>query len=297
MGCYSALKRNKILIHATTWWTLDFMINEIKWVTQLCLILCNPMDYSPWNSPGQRIQLATGVGSCSLLQGIFPTQVSHIAGRFFTSWTAAAKSLQLCPTLWDPIDGSPPGSAILGILQARTLEWVAISFSNAWKWKVKVKSLSRVWLLATPWTAVYQAPPPMGFSRQEYWSGVPLPSPTSWATRHKKINIVWFHLYEEPQIVKFMESESRTVVVRANRGSVGSYYFMSAVSVWDDKKLLEIKSDDGCMVKWIYWMPGKVYFKIIKMVNFKLPIFYQNTKEEEFCPLLPSLPYLISWLP
>ena len=91
--------------------------------------------------------------------------------------TATAKSLQSCPTLCNPIDGSPPGSPIPGILQARTLEWVAISFSNAGKWKVKVKSLSRVWLLATPWTADYQAPPPMGFSRQEYWSGVPLPSP------------------------------------------------------------------------------------------------------------------------
>ena len=67
--------------------------------------------------------------------------------------------------------------AVPGILQARTPEWVAISFSNAWKWKVKVKSLSRVWLLATPWTAAYQAPLPMGFSRQEYWSGLPLPSP------------------------------------------------------------------------------------------------------------------------
>ena len=89
---------------------------------------------------------------------------------------AAAKSLQSCPTLCDPIDGSPPGSAVPGILQAGTLEWVAISFSNAWKWKVKVKSLSRVRLLATPWTAAYQAPPSMGFSRQEYWSGVPLPS-------------------------------------------------------------------------------------------------------------------------
>ena len=88
---------------------------------------------------------------------------------------AAAKSLQACPTLCDPIDGNSPGSAVPGILQARTLEWVAISFSNAWKWKVKVKSLSRVWLLATPWTAAHQAPPPMGFSRQEYWSGVPLP--------------------------------------------------------------------------------------------------------------------------
>ena len=90
---------------------------------------------------------------------------------------AAAKSLQSCPTLCDPIDGSSPGSPDHGILQARTLEWVAISFSNAWKWKVKVKSLSRVRLLATPFTAAYQAPLSMGFSRQESWSGVPLPSP------------------------------------------------------------------------------------------------------------------------
>ena len=90
---------------------------------------------------------------------------------------AAAKSLQSYPTLCDPIDGSPPGSPIPGILQARTLEWIAISFSNAWKWNVKVKLLSGASLLATPWTAAYQAPPPMGFSRQEYWSGLPLPSP------------------------------------------------------------------------------------------------------------------------
>ena len=81
--------------------------------------------------------------------------------------------VQLC----DPTDGSPPGFPIPGILQVTTLEWVAISFSNAWKWKVKVKSLSRVWPSATPWTAAFQAPPSMGFSRQEYWSGVPLPSP------------------------------------------------------------------------------------------------------------------------
>ena len=90
---------------------------------------------------------------------------------------AAAKSFQLCPTLCNPIDGSPPGSLVPGILQARTLEWVAISFSNAWKWKVKGKSLSHVWLLATPWTAAHQAPPSTGFSRQEYWSGVPSLSP------------------------------------------------------------------------------------------------------------------------
>ena len=90
---------------------------------------------------------------------------------------AAAKSLQSCSTLCDPRDSSPPGSPVPGTLLARTLEWVAISFSNAEKWKVKVKSLSCVRLLATPWTAAYQAPPSMGFSRQEYWSGVPLPSP------------------------------------------------------------------------------------------------------------------------
>ena len=80
---------------------------------------------------------------------------------------AAAKSLQLCSTLCNPIDSSPPGSPVPGILQARTLEWVAISLSNAWKWKVKVKLLSHVWLFATPWTSAYQAPPHMGFSRQE----------------------------------------------------------------------------------------------------------------------------------
>ena len=91
---------------------------------------------------------------------------------------AAAKSLQSCPTLCDPIDSSPPGSAVPGILQARTLEWVAISFFNAWKWKVKMNSLSRVRLFETPWTAAFQDPPSMGFSTQEFWSGVPLSSPT-----------------------------------------------------------------------------------------------------------------------
>ena len=106
----------------------------------------------------------------------------------FVNWgsqsaaAAAAKSLQLCPTLYDPIDSSPPGSPVPGILQARTLEWVAISFSNAWEWKVKVNSLSCVWLscvwlCATPWTTAHQTPPSMVFSRQEYCSGVPSPSP------------------------------------------------------------------------------------------------------------------------
>ena len=105
---------------------------------------------------------------------------TFLLGKGRTSYhiaaAAAAKSLQSCPTLCDPRDGSPPGSPVPGILQARILEWVAISFSNAWKWQVKV---NRVWLLVTPWTAAYQAPPTMGFSRQECWSWVPLPSPVS----------------------------------------------------------------------------------------------------------------------
>ena len=98
-------------------------------------------------------------------------------GRKGLEGKPAAKSLQSCLTLCDPIDGSPPGSTAPGILQARTLEWVAISLSNEWTWKVKVKSLSCIRLLATPWTAAHQAPPSMGVSRQEYWSGVPGPSP------------------------------------------------------------------------------------------------------------------------
>ena len=102
--------------------------------------------------------------------------------------TAAAKSLQSCLTLCDPIDGSPPGTPVPGILQSRTLEWVAISFSKAWKWKVKVKSPSRVRLLLTPWTAAYQAPPSMGFSRQEYWSGVPLHSPSNKTEEGKSLS-------------------------------------------------------------------------------------------------------------
>ena len=122
--------------------------------TQSCPTLCDPMDCS---LPGSTVQ--------DILQ----------AGILAAA--AAAKLLQSCLTLCDPRDGSPSGSPVLGILQARTLEWVDISFFNAWKWKVKMKSLSHVQLLATPWTAAYQGPSSMGFSRQEYWSGLPFLSP------------------------------------------------------------------------------------------------------------------------
>ena len=103
----------------------------------------------------------------------------EIPGASCAHWSVAAataKSLQSCPILCHPIDSSPLSSFVPGILQARILDWVAISFSNTWKWKVKVKSFSRVRLLATPWTGAYEAPLSMGFSRQEYWSGVPLVS-------------------------------------------------------------------------------------------------------------------------
>ena len=112
-----------------------------------------------------------------------PSPLSQLAAA------AAAKSLQSCPTLYDPIDSSPPGSPVPGILQARTLEWVAISFSNEWKWKGKVAQY--VWLLATPWTAAHQAPPPTGFSKQEYWSGVPLPSLKPTCVFGKLTEVLW----------------------------------------------------------------------------------------------------------
>ena len=115
-------------------------------------------------------------------------QYAHLIKFFLSSChylLLLLRSLQSCPTLCDSIYGSPPGSPVPGILQARTLEWVAISLSNAWKWKVKVKSLSRVQLFETPWTAAYQALLSMGFSRREYWSRVPLPSPCHYLTHYK----------------------------------------------------------------------------------------------------------------
>ena len=152
----------------------------------------------PWDSPGKN----TGVGCHFLLQCMKVKSESEVAQSCWTlrnpmdcslpgssvhgifqaivlAAATVAKLLQSCPTLCDPIDSSPPGSPVPGILQARILEWVAISFSNAWRWKMKVKSLSRVRLWVTPRTAAYPAPPSMEFSRQEYWSGVPSPSPNS----------------------------------------------------------------------------------------------------------------------
>ena len=146
-----------------------------------------------WTDPGCIIQ----VTDWACIQVIIRYGLKDIWGKDGKDLYVdiAAKSLQSCPTLCNPIDSSPPGSPVPGILQARTLEWVVISFSNAWKWKMKVKSLSCVWLFATQWIAALQAPPPMGFSRQEYWSGVPLPSPMWTLNAIKRKELYWLFLF------------------------------------------------------------------------------------------------------
>ena len=164
----------------------------MQYVTYVCVCsvthswptLCDSMD--PWTVA---------------LQNLLSMEFSRQEYRSDLPFPAAAKSLQSCPTLCDPLDGSPPGSPVAGSLQARTLQWVAISFSNAWKWQVKVKWLSRIRLLATPWTAAHQAPPSMGFSRQEYWSGMPLPSP---AISYSNIIYVFSSKYNFSCIPQFM---------------------------------------------------------------------------------------------
>ena len=121
--------------------------------------------------------------------------------------TTAAKSLQSCPNLCYSIDGSPAGSRVPGILQARTLEWVTVSFSNAWKWKVKGKPLSHVRFLVTPWTAAYQAPPSMRFS--DYclalllWNNAicsNMVRPRDCQVIKRKTNIIWYHLDGESKM-------------------------------------------------------------------------------------------------
>ena len=142
---------------------------QLWWYRMLAEGMVSPRAEQPtWPPARPRVSGSLALSSWLWL---FPDPALGTKWPKASSAAAAAKSLQC-----DPIDVSPPGSPVPGILQARTLQWVAISFSNAWKWKVKVKSLSRVWLLATPWTTAYQDPPSVGFSRQEYWSGVPLPS-------------------------------------------------------------------------------------------------------------------------
>ena len=153
----TAIKKNKAMPFTATWIDLE-------------IIILSEVRQTKTNIISYHLHAETKKRTWTYLQN--RNRITDVENKFTitkgdAAAAAAVKSLQSCPTLWDPIDGSPPGSPVPGILQARTLEWFAISFSNAWKWKVKVKLLSRVRLLATPWTAAYQAPPSMGFSRQE----------------------------------------------------------------------------------------------------------------------------------
>ena len=203
-----------------------------------------------------------------------------------TLLAAAAKSLQSCPTLCNPTDGSPPGSLVPGILQARTLEWVAISFSNAWTWKVKVKSLSRVRLFVTPWTAAHQAPPSMGFSRQEHWSGVPLPSPwlslgliicIKWLTKLKKTIYYYYFIIKDTTLYhatfaqaapKYGErgtellpsgkaTLSAPVFIRwdALRIALFKSFYRSPVSLPSSQKLMGKAENFNGLITWSFWWP------------------------------------------
>ena len=135
--------------------------------------------FPPWqNQLSKESQVCSGCVALQVIRALEENGIRNVLLTLVYPAAAAAESIQSCPTLCYPTDSSPLGSPIPGILQARIPEWVAISFSNAWKWKGKVKSLSCARLLETPWTAAYQAPPSMGFSRQENWSGEPLPSPS-----------------------------------------------------------------------------------------------------------------------
>ena len=177
---------NVLFIYLFLMWTIFF--KSLYWV---CYNNASVLSFVFWSGGMGDLKSLTKDWTCTpALEGRLDCQGSPKHVTFYFAFQCfcgvifcpfyfihSAKSLQLCPTLCDPVDRSPPGSPVPGILQARTLEWVAISFSIAWKWIVKEKSLCRAWLLATPWSAAYQAPLSMGFSRQEYWSGLPLPSP------------------------------------------------------------------------------------------------------------------------
>ena len=201
----SSQPRNRTGVSCTTG---RFFTNWAIRETQVNRVLI-PMSFPAWTCSLKVVSIWQITGCSSFL-------------LYFHKYAAAtAKSLQSCPTLCDPIDGSPPDSPVPGILQARTLEWVAISFSNAWKWKMKVKSLSCVGPSATPWTAALQAPPSMGFSRQEYWGGVPLPSPFT-SIEEDERHLIWF-------LATWINSSMKCLFIYL---LVWSYYFLNRSSLY-----------------------------------------------------------------
>ena len=165
--------------------TLCFLLSELASILICSFVFCFPWDstelFTQWWGPSTGISNMPKGCRCCWSHRIHwskqPAIITALFSLILTPRRSTRVRAQFCPTFCEHMDCSPPGSPVHGISQARILEWAAISFSNIWKWKMKVKSLSCVWLLATPWTAAYQGPPSMGFSRQEDWSGVPLPSP------------------------------------------------------------------------------------------------------------------------
>ena len=190
----------------------------------------------------------------------------HLTRFKYKGYAAAAKSLQSCLTLCDPIDDSPPRSPIPGILKARTLEWVAISFSNAWKWKVKVKSLSRVRLLVTRWTAAYQAPPSMGFSRQEYWSGMPLPSPTKGYTKHKSLIEKQISQSLEPWHPSLTPKQYQFLMQLFQRESIYMY-----IKILSEKKIKVLNSVDTLLLSF------NVSWKLFNLLNVSTEFHFKGT--------------------
>ena len=219
---------------------------------------------------------------------------------------AATRLLQSCPTLCDPIDSSPTGSTIPGILQARTLEWVSISFSNAWQWKVKVKSLSRVRLLATPWTAAYQAPPSMGFFRQEYWSGLPLPSlsvcityPLFWflasSVRCWNYSSLTSFLCFQPRC-KVMSIHDRLFWKTCQKATQLKNIFTCVEDLWyflfPSWHILILSSVMQTQKSWNVFSLASCFYNLVKVLDF-VPTYYR------FCEtcLLSFLMHISVWLP
>ena len=176
----------------------------------------------------------------------FPTQISSLTPVGCPPAAAAAESLQLCPTLCDPIDGSPPGSPIPGILQARTLEWVAISFSKAWKWKVKVKSLGHVRLVAIPWTAAYQAPLSMGFSRQRVLEWGAIASSVGVLQFYLILTLTWLKLIQIPQLKGPVSQDHPHLQSQLQAPSCHLYFCLSSY-----KLKFPLTSSSGPIICWM----------------------------------------------
>ena len=196
------------------------------------------------------------------LKFLFP----KINCQYFTYICIFSKSLQSCPTLCDPIDCSPPGSPVREILQARTLEWVAISFSNAWKWKVKGKLLSHIWPSVTWWTAAYQAPPSMGFSRQEYWSGLPLPSPYVYFSVCLCIYIyiyIYFELHPSTFSIIFFSYSQLNISIKGAQG----FFIFSWGNLFCFLVLCGVLQNKWCSLNCYLWSSEYIRAKEVKCIS------------------------------